>query len=487
MSSRRAFMNYTDPDLHIIILSKDKENTLLLTAAFKATRLKIKSVKAARDLKAAEKLILKKKPSLLFLDVTSTPAEKSLAGLTAVNRGMPIIVITDRKNEKFAYTLLENGAADFFKKTKHYDPLLLEKSIRFSIETKITAESLRLSNERYELVSKAANDMVWDWDLLNNRVFRSADGWDRLFGKTQNNESDLADSWWDRVHPDDKKNSNRIIENVLKDGLIKNFEIECRIRRNDNTYATVVDRGYAIRNTAGEITRLVGATQDITERKAAEERFAEERRLRQDEVTHAVITAQEQEREDLGKELHDNINQILATTKLYIEYALSNDEMHDRLLNNAKDLVESAVSEIRRLSKTLSPPSLGEVGIIMALNELTESMQTVNKFQIIKDWEAIKEESFSEGLKLTVFRIIQEQLTNISRHADAKKVWISLKITGRRLSVIIKDNGNGFDLNKKMNGVGLKNIFSRAQLHKGKVTLNSAKGKGCELKILFNL
>ena len=480
-------MNQTDPALDIIILSKDKANMLLLTAAFNATEAGIKTVKTVRDLKTAEKLILKKKRSLVFLDVTAASAAKSLADLTALNRGMPVIVITDKKNERFAYTLLENGASDFFKKAKHYDPLLLEKSIRFSIENKITAESLRLSNERYELVSKAANDMVWDWDLLNNRVFRSADGWERLFGKTKNNESELADSWWDRVHPDDKKNLNRIIENVLKDKRIKNFEIECRIRRNDDTYATVVDRGYAIRNVEGEITRLVGATQDITERKAAEERLAEERRLRQDEVTHAVITAQEQEREDLGKELHDNINQILATTKLYIEYALSNDKMRDSLLNNAKDLVESAVSEIRRLSKTLSPPSLGEVGIIMALNELTESIQTVNTFDIIKDWTGIKEESFSEGLKLTVFRIIQEQLTNISRHARAKKVWVSLKITRRRLSVIIKDDGNGFDMTKKMNGVGLKNIFSRAQLHKGKVILNSAKGKGCELKILFNL
>ena len=123
----------------------------------------------------------------------------------------------------------------------------------------------------------------------------------------------------------------------------------------------------------------------------------------------------------------------------------------------------------------------------MALNELTESIETVNKFHILRDWDTIKDKSLSEGLKLTVFRIIQEQLTNISRHADAKKVWISLKITGRRLSVIVKDNGNGFDLNKEMNGVGLKNIFSRAQLHKGKVTLNTAKGKGCELKIFFNL
>ncbi|MEJ7609645.1 MAG: PAS domain-containing protein [Ferruginibacter sp.] len=480
-------MNHNPAGINIVILSPDRENTLLLTAALQASDLKIKSIRAALHLKALQKQTLKTKPSVVFVDTAETNDRESFLLLRALDRSLPVIVITGKKNTKSGYAFLESGATDFIMKANRYDPLLLEKSVRFSIENKITAESLRLSNERYELVSKATNDMVWDWDLLNNKVFRSADGWDKVFGKAVNDESVYADSWWDRVHPDDKIASNTVIEDVLKNKDLQYFEIECRILRNDNKYATVVDRGYVVRNAAGEATRLIGATQDITEKKAAEERLGAERHIRQNEITNAVITALDQEKESLGKELHDNINQILATTKLYIEYALTNDSMRAELLTTAKGLVESAVGEIRNLSKSLLPPSLGEVGLVMALNELVESVKPVNSFQIKTDWGSINEKKLSEQLKLTVFRIIQEQLTNISKHAHAKKVTISLKTTKAGLSVMIKDDGKGFDTNEKITGVGLKNILSRAQLHNGKAVISAEKGKGCRLSILFKI
>ena len=100
---------------------------------------------------------------------------------------------------------------------------------------------------------------------------------------------------------------------------------------------------------------------------------------------------------------------------------------------------------------------------------------------------SINEKKLSEQLKLTVFRIIQEQLTNISKHADAKNVSISLKMNKAGLSVIIKDDGKGFDIDEKIKGVGLKNILSRAQLHNGKAVILAEKGKGCKLSVLFKI
>ena len=480
-------MNYTNTDINILLLSNDRENLLSLREALSATALKINSIKTAGNISAAEKIYAKQKPAVVFFDAGHAGPEGEFNRLIALNRAVPVIVITEKKNTRPGYAFLEKAATDFFTKTKQYDPLLLEKSIRFSIENKITAESLRLSNERYGLVSKATNDMVWDWDLLNNKVFRSPEGWEKVFGKSDNSENVQFDAWWDRVHPEDKKSSNRILETVLQNKDIQYFEIECRILRNDNTYATVVDRGYALRNEQGEVTRLIGATHDITEKKAAEERLASERRIRQDEITNAVITAQEQEREDIGKELHDNINQILATSKLYIEYSQTNEEMRNELLGNAKKLIESAVAELRKLSKSLLPPSLGEVGLKMALNELIESVEPVNSFTVKTDWAGVNEKLLSEDLKLTVFRIIQEQLNNISKHAHAKKVTISLKTERKKLSVIVQDDGKGFLKEERVKGVGLKNILSRAQLHNGKADIVTAKGKGCRLSVQFKL
>jgi len=480
-------MNHTDADINIVILSKDPENTALLTRALNDSDLHIKSIKKIAGIDALQKIPRRNRPDVIFMDTGKEHDTETFAALKEGFRSIPVIIITEKKNEKFAYALMEQGATDFFKKAKQYDPLVLEKSVRFSIKNKLTAESLRLSNERYELVSKATNDMAWDWDLLNNRVFRSVEGWENIFGKSSNDESEHADSWWDRVHPDDKKKSNAVLGKVLKDPGSDYFELECRVLRYDRSYATVIDRGYAVRNQQGDVVRLVGATQDITDKKAAEEKLAAERRIMQNEITNAVITAQEQEREELGKELHDNINQILATTKLYIEYALSDEKLRNGLLKTAKGLIESAVSEIRALSRRLRPASLGEVGLFLAVHELAESLRPVNKFKIITKWNNEDEAGLPESLKLTIFRIVQEQLTNISRHAHATQVRISFRRTAKTFSLVINDNGKGFDLNKKINGVGLKNILSRAELNNGRSDIVTSKGKGCRLSVVFKL
>lgn len=471
--------------INVLIISKDRADADSLTQAVRDSSLKIKSIRCTSVIRKEEKKRSSKKLSIIFFDLTGyTPGDAER--LLQDTKSIPVVLLVKKTNAKTAFSLIEKGACDFIIKGK-YDSILLEKTVRSCIKNQSTEDSLRLSNERYELVSKATNDMVWDWDLLNNRVFRSADGWEKVFGKTDSNDSSYADSWWDRIHPEDKEKSNTIIENILNNRDIEFFEIECRILRNDDTYATVVDRGYVLRNENGDVIRLIGATHDITERRATEKLIEEQRRIRQDEITQAVITAQEHEREELGKELHDNINQILATAKLYIEYALSNNDKSADLMKNAKSLVESAVAEIRKLSKSLMPPSLGEVGLIMALKELIDSVAPVNKFRIITEWKDLREELLSEDLKLTVFRIVQEQLTNISRHAEASKVKITLKTKAGKLSVTIKDNGRGFDLKKKPNGVGLKNIYSRAQLHNGKAEVSTSKGKGCELFVSFKL
>ena len=233
--------------------------------------------------------------------------------------------------------------------------------------------------------------------------------------------------------------------------------------------------------------RLIGAAKDITEKKELETKLNEERRLRQNEITNAVITAQEQEREAIGKELHDNINQILATTKLYIEYSLTNEEMRNELLETAKKYIGDAVAEIRVLSKSLVPPSLGEVGITMALDELVESVELVNEFKITTNWGDVKNQLLSEQLKLTIFRIAQEQINNTTKHAKAKHIKMSLLMVNTGLQFCIEDDGVGFDISQKVKGVGLQNIYSRAYLHNGIVKIKSGVNEGCNLSILFKL
>ena len=226
---------------------------------------------------------------------------------------------------------------------------------------------------------------------------------------------------------------------------------------------------------------------DVTEKVLLENSLAEERQIRQKQITDAVITGQEKERSQLGEELHDNINQILATTRLYIECALSETNPRPDLVKESKLLLEKAMFEIRKLSKTLLPPSLGEIGLLDALNELIGNITEANQLHVEKKWNDFPETLLNEKLRLTIFRIVQEQMNNISKHAKASQVVIELKQINDEVHLNIKDDGIGFNTDMKRGGLGLRNMISRAEVHNGTVNINSTPGAGCELQVVFSL
>jgi len=224
---------------------------------------------------------------------------------------------------------------------------------------------------------------------------------------------------------------------------------------------------------------------NITEKVQLENSLNEERQLRQQQITEAVIIGQEKERTELGQELHDNINQILASTKLYIECAMKDEIPRKELMAESKLLIERAMMELRTLSKSLLPPSLGETGLQQALLELIDNIKQVNELAITIDWTIHDENEISKDLKLTIFRIAQEQLNNIIKHAQAKNVEIKISEADDIIDVSLTDDGLGFNTSLKRNGVGLRNITSRAEVNNGKVSLVSRPGEGCQLIVKF--
>jgi signal transduction histidine kinase len=225
------------------------------------------------------------------------------------------------------------------------------------------------------------------------------------------------------------------------------------------------------------------------ERKQLEVALEESRIQQQRAITEATVKGQENEREQLGKELHDNINQILATSKLYLDYALSEPIVKKDALLKSKEFIVMATAEIRKLSHSLLPPSLEEFGLTMALDELVCPLSATDNFCIEKKWDNFQEQEMSKDQKLTIYRIAQEQLNNIIKHAAAKNVLVALRLVNedqtKGVELVIKDDGKGFDTAQKKNGVGLRNIASRAGVFGGKVIIHSTPGHGCELKVIF--
>lgn len=236
-----------------------------------------------------------------------------------------------------------------------------------------------------------------------------------------------------------------------------------------------------------QVSGLVGISRDITEHKMLEAALAEQRVNQQRSITEAAIQAQERERTDLGRELHDNINQILTTTKLYIDMAINDGEIREQLLHKSYANISKAIEEIRSLSRSLVPPSLDDIGLVTAITEMIDQLNETNKLKITLTTSGMTKSFLSAPLKLMVYRIVQEQLNNIIKHARAKKAAVKLSISKKILNIIVTDDGIGFDQKKKVRGIGLSNISSRAALHKGKVEIITAPEGGCTLKVFIPL
>jgi PAS domain S-box-containing protein len=225
---------------------------------------------------------------------------------------------------------------------------------------------------------------------------------------------------------------------------------------------------------------------DVTERVRLEKELALQHRLKQQQITEVVLGAQERERFELGQELHDNINQILATSKLYLDVAIEEREPRMELLTKSRNNIGMAIEEIRRLSKELITPSLNDLGLIQSIKELIRSIQMVKKMKIRLSIQGLDENGLLPEQKINVYRIIQEQLNNILKHAQASSVAIDLNKHLEQIRLRVEDDGKGFDPRARRNGVGISNIISRAELYNGKVEIDSAPGKGCRLEVILN-
>ena len=201
------------------------------------------------------------------------------------------------------------------------------------------------------------------------------------------------------------------------------------------------------------------------------------------QITEATILGQEKEKDEIGKELHDNINQILASAKLYLDIALDNGNAIDSI-RKSKEHISKAIEEIRLLSKSLVPPEFTNNGLVDKINEI---IILLNSAGIIahRNLTDFDEYNLDNGRKLTLFRVVQEQFNNILKYAEADEVWITLKKSQSQVSLIIEDNGVGFDTNKISKGIGLRNIESRISFYAGTVDIESLPGKGTSLKVLL--
>ncbi len=221
----------------------------------------------------------------------------------------------------------------------------------------------------------------------------------------------------------------------------------------------------------------------LQKKEKLEKELAEQELSQQKLITEVTIQAQEKERNDIGKELHDNINQVLATIKMYLSLSLDKGGDRKDLLLHSLENVNYAIEEIRKLSRSLVTPSLGDMGLGEALVELAEEINLANEFKVTVVNEIDDKDRIDPNMELMLYRIAQEQLNNIRKYAQAKNVEIKAKLVKDNLFFSVADDGIGFDISQKSKGIGLKNMQSRVDFYTGSLAIVTSPGKGCAIEI----
>lgn len=348
-----------------------------------------------------------------------------------------------------------------------------------SLNDKYEAEKkLKELNDRLLLLTAATNDAIWEWDMQTGQIFRNDTLMDMI---GYSNEAPRGLSWWlRRIHPEDRNRVSDKVRDTTEQNL-QSWQDNYRFKCADGEYKYMQDKGYVVYENELPV-KMIGSLQDVTGLKDLEEQLVEEKMQRQKEISETVIKVQERERTRIGHELHDNVNQILSTVKLFVDMIHPSKKEEKQFKEKTQEYLMMAIEEIRKLSKELVVPQLTQKGLVDSIFNLAEDLQiaTGMRIRFTHDHDT---EMLSPGKKITIFRIVQEQLKNIIKHSKAKEVDIFLQRKDNVTQLIIRDNGIGFDSSQTHRGIGLSNIYERTRFYNGNVDIDTSPGKGCTVKV----
>lgn len=355
-------------------------------------------------------------------------------------------------------------------------------------DRKRNEEKLRLSEERFRLVADVTNDILWDWDLITDAHWWSPNAREK-FGHNPAKEPSI-EAWSSRLHPGDRRRVLHHVDECLRSGE-KAFFDEYRFLLADGSYGIFLDKGQVVRDTQGKPVRMIGAMIDVTTAKKAyatlERAYARLQRLGRE-----LQRAEENERRRLSRELHDEFGQLLSALRLSLarvggelkKHSGSKGSVLKRNLTVATTAVERLFLALRELVRGLRPAVLDELGLAAALESMAEDTREVSgldcRVSVEPDHVAVR---IGRELEGTLFRIAQELITNIVRHAEATSATIVLRYADGDLTLTVQDNGKGAKLSAFKGGYGLRGISERAELLGGRVELRSVRGKGTTVAV----
>jgi two-component system, NarL family, sensor histidine kinase UhpB len=484
-----------EPALRILILEDLPSDVELMTYELREANI-VHTYRHVTDREQFLAALQEDKPDLILSDFKLPNIEglEALALAQANCPEAPLIFVSGAMGEEVAIDAMKRGATDYVLKD-HLSRLgpAVQRALREAEdrrERRQAVAALRESEEKYRLLVKNIPSVVYKGyqdcsvDFVDGKV-------EELTGYSKSEFDARHLKWNDLLIWEDREKFKQAFLEGFRSS--RSYVREYRIRRKDGEIIWVQDRGQIICSPLGRVEYISGVFFEITARRRAEEALQEsEQRLRF--LTSQLLSAQERERKRISMELHDELGQSLAVLKLQIraiERALGEDQ--GDLKEGCRELLQyldGVLDNIRRLSRDLSPAILEDLGLQSALKYLINGVSkhyTVKHSFEVDDLDHL----FPSDAQIIIYRIFQECLTNISKHAGATEVSIKVKENDGFLSLVLEDNGIGFEpaqLSTRRasgRGLGLAALDERARMLGGSLEIRSQPGAGTRVTCII--
>lgn len=342
----------------------------------------------------------------------------------------------------------------------------------------------------------------WEWDALSDQVTMSSELF-RIHGIGSEESSSITmEAYLNFVHPDDRDRRRECMARAAP------FAVEERIVRPDGKVRILLSEADIILDKSGKVVRMVGYSQDITERRQTElalreskdhyfQLFQQARRMEEHlrQLSKKMLHVQEEERTRISRELHDEVGQTLTAINMNLTELRGrisdNSDALVRRLADSQQLLESSMENIHRFARELRPAMLDDLGLIPALQSYAKTF--AGRTGINLRCQISSSIGKLDDMRNTViYRIVQECFNNIAKHARAQNVRLSISRQQRMIVLQVKDDGRGFPVqqatgSRRAKRLGLLGMLERSKLVGGDLTVNSGNGKGTTVRATIPL
>lgn len=413
-------------------------------------------------------------PDVILAD-NSLPQFDAASALRLVrdnNYPAAFIMVTGSVSEEFAAAIIKEGADDYILKDRLIRlPAAIDAAVakhRQEAEKRKALELLVESEEQYRsLVSRITDAFIsldnnWCYTFLNRQageLIHKDPAW--LIGKNvwEVFPDTIGSATYQAFHQAMKE--QRYISNI-------DYYEPLDLWQENHIYPSPNGLSIFIRN--------------ITEKKRLEKELQRKEREAQMALIAATVEGQEKERNAIAIELHDNVNQILAGTNVLLSIIRDNPMRAPELAGTCLENIKTAVEENRKIAHELVTPDLETISLLLQIERLCQHMFGASGIQY-----AIKsdmtEQEIPKNQSLALYRIMQEQCTNILKYSQATAVHIEFVRKDDQLLLVIQDNGKGAELQGMRQGIGLRNMRARLSVFGGTLQVQTAKGEGFRLEV----